>query len=655
MADFEEYYLEARKLGLREFSKDISRGGDGYLPNLDQRKSNVDIVSEIDLGVIDIPLKKIVGTYTSARSKSFAVNFMPILNLRTEFGMKWVSLCRAHLNEGLRDPVKVYEYLNRFYVVEGNKRISVLKYFDAASYMGKVSRLIPKYDESDLEIVIYYEFINFYSKTGINSIWFSKRKSFDRLYEYMAEYQTPDTSLFPDRYKYFTSTLYMPFRQIYHELGGQKLSITTGDAFLEYLKVYGVPEYIDETLLKSRLNLFVKELEQYSESKSAEVQITPHSEGESLISAITTLVRPKKVLKVAFAYAKDIRKSSWTYSHEMGRSHVERVLRDYISTSFEYNIPEDNSAYEYLKRFAEAGNDVVFATSPLFINAALKAAIEYPEVKFLNCSETHSFKMVSTYFGRIYEPRFLAGLVAGSVTGTGITGYVATHPVPEVINGINSFALGVKMANPHARIKVEWTNQWDSNDAAREAGSKLIAAGADIVSHHDTLSNREVTREYGVYSVVCGVESKNCIPGRYIAAPVWNWGIFYERILRGILNNPRKSIADLFGSGHKTVNFWWGMDSGIVDFFYSARHVPGETCKLIDLLKKSIKAGTYHPFTGPIYDSNGKMRVKPGETATHDDIITMNWLADIVEGTLPEVQQYSPENDLIKSNTLKKT
>lgn len=654
MADFEAYYLEARKLGLREFSKDISRGGDGYLPYLDERIRDVEIVSEMDIGTIDIPLKKVVGTYTSARSKSFAANFMPILNVRTEFGQKWSNLCLAHLNEGLRDPVKVYEYLNWFYVVEGNKRISVLKYFDAISYMGKVTRLIPRYDEANPEIVIYYEFLNFYNKTGVNSIWFTKRKSFNKLYAYMAEYQTPDSALFPDRYKYFTSSVYMPFRQIYHELGGQKLSITTGDAFLEYLKVYGVPEDIDETLLKSRLNLFIKELDQLSGSNGAEVQITPHADGESLISAISTLVRPKKMLKVAFAYAKDIRKSSWTYSHEMGRSHVEKVFKDYISTSFEYNIPEDNTAYEYLKRFAEDGNDVVFATSPLFINAALKAAIEYPEVKFLNCSETHSFKMVSTYFGRIYEPRFLAGLAAGAVSDTGIAGYVATYPLPEVINGINSFALGVKMANPHARVKVEWTNQWDNSEAAREAGSRLISAGADIVSHHDTLSNREVTREYGVYSVVCGVESKNCVPGRYIAAPVWNWGVFYEKILRGILNNPRKNIADLFGSGHKIVNFWWGMDSGIVDFFYSARLVPRETCKLIDLLKSSIIAGTYHPFTGPVYDSNGKMRIKPGETATHDDIITMNWLVDIVEGGLPEALPYSPENDLIKSNVFKK-
>lgn len=253
MADYDTHYLEAKKMGLKEYSKRASKGQAGYLPFLDELTKNIEIVSEIDIGIIDIPLKKIVGTYTAARSKAFAANFMPILGSNTEFGQKWANLCKAHLTEGLRDPIKVYEYLNWFYVVEGNKRVSVLKYFDAHSFHGNVTRLIPKYDEADPDIVIYYEFLIFYKKTKINAIWFTKRKSYAKLLEYMDSFQSPDKELFPDKYKYFTSSVYTPFRNVYHELGGQKLPITTGDAFLEYLKVYGIPEEIEETLLKPRL------------------------------------------------------------------------------------------------------------------------------------------------------------------------------------------------------------------------------------------------------------------------------------------------------------------------------------------------------------------------------------------------------------------
>jgi basic membrane protein A len=616
---------------MKEYSRNISKGQSGYLPFMEGVLKNIEILYEIDLGLVDLPLKKIIGTYTYARSRSFAGNFMPLLNTGTEFGQKWSALCVAHINEGIRDPIKVYEYLNWFYVVEGNKRVSVLKYYDAYSIHGRVSRLVPKRDESDINISIYYEFLDFYKKTGINLIWFTKRNSFSLLNSYLEGY-VPEYRADRDKYKDFINSIYLPFRKVYLELGGQKLPITTGDAFVEYITVYGMPDNIDGDVLKSRLNGFFLELEQMTGNKNAEIQTIPEDSGESLITTLTTFVRPKKTLKVAFVYAKDIQSSSWTYSQEMGRHHVNNVFGENISTSFVDHIPETPEAYDTLTQLAGEGYDVVFVTSPAMINATLKAALEFPNTKFLNCSETHTFKHVNTYFGRIYEPRFLAGMAAGSVTKSNLLGYVGTHPIPGVINGINSFALGAKMVNPAARVRVEWLNGWDDKAGASTASEMLANMGADIISHHDTLSNREFSSEYGVYSVLSGVDGKGRA-NEYIAAPVWNWGIFYEKMLRSLVNSAWRP----FGTEQKVINFWWGMDSGIVDFFYSKRLVPRETQKLLDFIKNMIVNDVFHPFTGPIFSQNGDLMVKNEQLATREQIVGMDWFVDIIESELPPV------------------
>lgn len=623
-AGAENHYAIARKLGQKEYSRSISKGMTGYLPSLEGILKNIEIIYEIDLGVVEIPLKKIVGTYTNARSRSFAVNFMPLLTPRTEFASKWTALCEAHLKEGIRDPIKVYEYLNWFYVVEGNKRVSVLKYFDGWSFQGRVMRLVPKRDETDDNISIYYEFLDFYKKTRINAIWFTRRNSFNKLMGYLENFEPGRDLTGFDKYKYFTNSIYLPFRKIYLELGGQELPITTGDAFLEYITIYGMPKEIDEDKVRARLSSLLIELDQMTGNKPVDIQTVPMETGEGLISTLTAFVKPKKELKVAFVYAKDAKTSSWTYAQEMGRIHVSKVFGDLISTSYVDNVPEAPEAYETLKRLAKEGNDVVFVTSPAFINATLKAAMAFPETKFLNCSETHSYKHVNTYYGRIYEPRFLAGIAAGVVTKTNLLGYVGTMPVPGVINGINSFALGARMVNPDARVRTVFLDRWDDADEAKAASESLISQGCDVIAHHDTLSDRSVTSEYGVYAVVTG---ENGTIHEHIAAPVWNWGIFYEKMLHNIMKSSRRS----HGPGQKVVNFWWGMDSGIVDFFYSRRLVPPETQKLLDFMIKMISNGLYHPFTGPIYSQDGTLMIKKGEVATREQIINMDWFVDIVE------------------------
>jgi len=638
-------YIRARRMALKEYSKYISQGRNGYLPYLDGILKNIDIVSEADLGIIDIPLKKVKGTYTYMRSLSFARNYMPLMEENTEFSLKWDAVYRAQMEEGLRDPVKVYEYLNWFYVVEGNKRISVLKYLDVFSYSANVTRLIPKYDENNKDIRLYYAFLKFYKNTGINSIWFSEEKSFYELWRLIKNYEPPEAAYkTDDRFKYFASAVYGVFRKVYLELGGQRLPITTGDAFLDYIKINGVPEQYDDEALKPLLRRFIVELEYYKRSE-VEVQTEPDLKVEAgLFNRLSNIIRHGDRIKVGFALAKDIKTSSWSYAHELGRMHLEKVMEDNVSTVSIDNVPESIDAYTGLKELVNQGCQVVFSTSPLMINATLKIAMEYPNIVFLNCSGMYSFKHVHTYFGRIHEPRFLSGIVAGSLTKSNKVGYAATCAAAEVVSGINAFAIGAKMVNPRVEVSVEWTGEWDDEEKSREVVNHLASSGVDVICHHNTLAYRKFSKMYGVFTIAPDDSSKNFVPDKYLAVPVWNWGIFYEKMTRSILSGATRPYGDFQSSGKGIFrSYWWGMDSDIIDFFYSRKAVPSQTQKLIEIMKDSIKNGKFHIFSGPLYDQKGLLRLPEGKDASRREILSMDWLVDYVNGSIYKCES----NDLL--------
>lgn len=645
MKSSSDVYRAARRMGLREYSNYISQGRNGYLPFLDGVLKNIEIISEVDLGIVEIPIKKIKGTYTYMRSTCFARNFMPLMDEESEFAAKWMNVYEAQVNEGLTDPIKVYEYLNWFYVVEGNKRVSVLKYLDVYSYNAHVYRMIPKYDEQNKDIRIYYAFLNFYKNTGINEIWFSDEKSFDALWKLIRNYEPPEGMIEGrDRFKFFQSAVYGVFRKVYHELGGQRLPITTGDAFLDYIRLNGVPEQFFEDDLRPSLERFILELDYYKHNSNIYIETEPVLKDErGFFSRLTTIIRHDEKIKVGFALAKDIRTSSWSYSHELGRMHLEKVMKDQVETISIDHVPETMDAYQPLKSLVDQGCEVIFSTSPEMINATLKLAMEYPNIVFLNCSNMYSFKHVRTYFGRIYEPRFLSGITAGALTRAGKVGYIATQPTAEVISGVNAFALGAKMVNPHVEIFLEWTGGWDNEENTYAAGLKLAKKGVDIISHHNTLANRKFSKEYGVYTIDYNEQEESYSPRDYLAVPVWNWGIFYEKMVRSILDGGIRSAVE--GTGIIR-NYWWGMDSGILDFFYSRRLIPAETQKLINFLKDSIIDGKFNVFAGPLYDRKGKLRIPANKSATREEIFSMDWLLDCISGEIPEIDVYGDLSDL---------
>ena len=173
-------YAGAVKQGRKAYQAAVSKGEYPYLPVLDDILANTDIVSEVNLGLIDVPLDRIVGTKTKGRTQAFASNFMPLLGEKTEFWAKWAHLYDHQIEEGIHDPIIAYEFMNRYYVQEGNKRVSVLKYVHAYSVTASVIRLIPRRSDY-LDIRLYYEFLDFYHVSFNCNVWFSREGSYDRL------------------------------------------------------------------------------------------------------------------------------------------------------------------------------------------------------------------------------------------------------------------------------------------------------------------------------------------------------------------------------------------------------------------------------------------------------------------------------------------
>ena len=634
--ELQRAYEQAYKSGKSAWNQKVVQGESGYLRALDSMLQTGDIAAEFPLGLVEIPIEKIVGTYTHARSISFADNFMPIMNLKTEFAAKWMHLYNYHIESGIDDPIKVYEYLNRFFVIEGNKRVSVLKFVKGTTINGYVIRLIPKRDPQDKLNNIYYEFIDFYKHTHINTIWFSEEGRFKELLGYIDQFTSKVNE--EDAPKLFLSTYYRPFRQMYLEQGGDRLDITTGDAFLTYLKIYGLSEEIYNEKHKNQIKQLIDEL-QVLDTDSAHVQteVVQQTKRKGVFSSLTDLMTSKKILKVAFVYAKSVSKSGWAYAHELGRLHIDNVFKDQIITTKIENIPENDMAYDTFKQLATENYDIIFATSPTFLIAALKAAMEFPQVKFFNCAATHSYKSLTLYFGRIHEPRYLLGMIAGAMTQTNTIGYVAPYPISEVVSSINAFTLGAQAVNPYVKVKALWTNRWDHPEGGRAVAEILLKQGADIISNEDLPIPGDISKDYGIYSIDQQSHQK-----KHYAMAIWHWGVFYEQVIQNILNGTWKSMYDNSARPDVPVNFWQGMNNGIVDLLYSNRNMTFAMKHLIESVKHMMIYNDFDVFKGPIYDQNHVLRVKNGESLSYEDIIHMDWLVEGVEGEIPDIKTLTP-------------
>ncbi len=609
-------YAKAYKLGKKDYQARLMQGQQPTLKVLEDILPYNQHYAEIPLGMVQIPIERIVGTKTGGRSNAFAGNFMPIFSEKSEFAIKWSSLSDSHVAEGIRDPIKAYEYMNEFYVEEGNKRVSVLKYYDAVSVMGTVTRILPP-RTMEKSNRIYYEFVDFYELSKINYVWFSNLGSFAKLQEAVGK--KPEEPWSDDDRLDF-SFIYTKFSAEYKANGGDKLSITTGDAFLTFITLYGYKSLADKTSNEIRA-LVVKSWEEYmlgGSGKKVELKMEPVQEKKPLLNRILPLSTPKE--KIAFIYEKTPGTSAWTYAHELGRLHIEDTFSDEVSTVCYENITQE-MAEETIESAIADGCNVIFSTTPAFVKGSVKSAIAHPGVRILNCSLNTSHRYIRTYYARMYEAKFLMGAIAGSMADNNRLGYIADYPILGAIANINAFALGAKLVNPRAEVYLEWSRLKDNTDSL----AKLKEKNVSIVSGKDMNTPEDTSRYFGLFNV------EGDYP-RSLAMPLWHWGKFYERLIRTIMDGAWKH--DENADSVKAINYWWGISAGVVDMICS-QNLPIGTLRLVDLLKKNFYTESFNPFSGILYSQEGIIQDEPDKSLSAEEIIAMDWLAENVIGSIP--------------------
>ena len=594
-----EEYIKACKAGKR-----MMKGQLPTLQVLDEILPPKGSYSEVPLGLVQIPIDQIVGTKSGGRSNAFAGNFMPILRENTEFAYKWATLSQSHINEGICDPIKAYEYMNKFYVEEGNKRVSVLKYFDAVSVPGYVTRILPQRTEQK-ENKIYYEYVDFYALSQINYIWFSRLGSFVRLQKAVGK---GAKDIWSDDDKLTFSSVYSRFAAEYESLGGKKLSITTGDAFLAFLMIYDYKDICQKTVneLKELVGKSWEEFKLLEHDQEIELKMNPTSEKKSLLDRLLPVSTPK--LKIAFLYAKTPATSAWTYAHELGRLHLEQTFPEEVTTECYENLTQD-LAEKAIADAIQKGCNIIFTTTPEFVQASVQAAIAHPEVKILNCSLNTSHRYIRTYYARMYEAKFLMGAIAGAMAENGQLAYIADYPIFGTIANINAFALGAKMVNPRAQVYLEWSTLKDVDLGI--AMDNVIKKGVTVVSGRDMVIPEDASRYFGLYHI----EKEG---PRNLAMPLWHWGKFYEQLIRTIMDGTWK--YDDNKDETKAINYWWGLSAEVIDVIYS-QNLPIGTQKLLTMLKRAIATGEYHPFSGILYSQNGMIQSDPDKILSPEEII----------------------------------
>lgn len=619
------YYRDALKRGQKEFRSCTANGEHPYLPVLDDFIPQEAMRHTTDLGVVQIPLEMVCGTRTSGRTQAFARNFMPLMDEESEFARKWDDLCQSQIEEGIRDPIRAYEYMRRYYVQEGNKRVSVLKYLDADAVNAHVIRILPPRNGSG-EVELYYEYLDFYQLSRINFLEITKAGGYARLQNLVGKQSGEPWS--EEERRSFSNAFYY-FRQAYQANGGERLHLAAGDAMLAYLEIYGYPSLQGKggAEIKKLVARVWEEITLQQESAPIAVQLAPE-EGEGgktggLLSKVLPWTAPK-VTKVAFLHDRDPEHSGWTYSHELGRKYLEQALPQQVETCAYFNVL-DGDPLPVLEEAIARGNQVIFTTSPRLLPSSLRAAVDHPEVMILNCSLNTSHRYVRTYYARMYEAKFICGAVAGALAGANPVGYICDYPIFGQVAGINAFALGVQLTNPRVQVKLEWSTVGGIEAATR----RLTERGITLISAQD-ISRMDAHQDlcFGLSILRDGVHVN-------LATPVWQWGVYYEALLRRIRS---KAFQMEYQESSKALNYYWGMSAGVVELRCSEK-LPDSTRKLARFLRNEICTGNCCPFRGPLYAQGGREILGEDEILDTQQIMEMDWLADNVVGAIPSYEE----------------
>ena len=329
-------------------------------------------------------------------------------------------------------------------------------------------------------------------------------------------------------------------------------------------------------------------------------------------------------VKAAFVYVSPVGDAGWTLAHDKGRLAIDEL--DYVETAYTEAVPEGADAERTISQYVRQGYNLIFTTSFGYMDPTITVAAGAPDVTFMHCSGFKTADNVGTYFGRMYQPRYLTGMIAGKMTKSNVLGYVAAHPIPEVIRGINAFALGARSVNPDVKVNVVWTQTWYDPAKEREAAESLLDVGADVIAQHqDTPAPQQAAEKRGNYSIGYNSDMTEFAPDAHLTAPVWNWGVIYKKVAEEVHNGTWTSYQ-----------YWGGLADGVVGLAPYSDLVPQEVRDMVEAKKAEIVAGSWDVFTGPINDNAGEEKVAEGATMSDSDMLGMNFLVEGVVGSVPE-------------------
>jgi len=329
-------------------------------------------------------------------------------------------------------------------------------------------------------------------------------------------------------------------------------------------------------------------------------------------------------VKAGFVYVSPITEAGWTKQHDEGRKAVEAALGAGVKTTFVENVPEGADAERVIRDLARQGNQIIFTPSFGYMEPTLKVAKEFPDVKFESITGYKTADNVAAANARYYEGRYLAGIAAGRMTQTGVAGYVAGFPIPEVLQGINAFTLGMRSVNPKAQVKVVWLNAWFDPPKERDAAMALFNQNVDVIAFHTgSTAVMAAAQERGKLAVAYHSDMRKVAPDAQIVAVTHQWGDYYTRRIR--------AVADGTWTSGKV---WGGVKEGMIRVGDFGSKVPKAVQAEVLARQKDIASGRLKPFSGPIVDNEGREVVPKGQAMTDEQILTMNFLVSGVQGRI---------------------
>ena len=620
----EEYYAALRR-GQKEYKELLAAGKSPYPAVLDQIIDTGTATSSQIIGLVEIPTERIVGTRSAGRITIFSASFLPLAKQTSEFATKWTNLCMAHLGEeGIRDPITCYEYLGNFYVEEGNKRVSVLRYFDANRIPAMVTRILPERSEEP-RIKAYYEFLEFYKVSRLYTVQFRRPGDYAKLLALLGK--DPGEAWTEAERRTFSAYFYY-FQDAFHTLGDSLKDILPEEALLLWLQIHPYKDLGQLTAAQLRASLEALCPDVVSSTQHTEVQTDPVPAPETK-SILSRLISPlPDCVSVAFVHQLDPEISPWVLGHEDGRRYLEGAFGDQVICRSYYNARTDEAAELLIEQAIDEGAQIIFTTAPKLNRITLKFAVKYPKLHFFNCSVDLPYSSVRAYYGRIFEAKFITGAIAGAMAKDDRIGYVGSNPIVGVPASINAFALGAQMTNPRAEIELRWSC------CAGTPQQDFFRDGIRVISNRDVPSHDKMYSDVCSYGTYQMDDQGNLMP---LASPVWVWGKFYkivvESALAGTLKDDKANL--------RAVNYWLGMDSGVIDITLSD-DLPEGVRMMAEILRTSMRERTMDPFRRKLVTQDGRIISEGFRRLSPDELLRMDWLCHNVIGSIPAFHELTP-------------